>query len=105
MRDLKRTLVLVLSMIAVCAHASDAGLRDPMKPFSKAAEIKRGQTMMVVNAIFVSDRRRLAIVNGQRVRVGESINGMRITDIQSDHVTLSRSGNSYTLHLGERSGF
>ncbi len=105
MRKSTLACIVALCLTATTAVAADAGMRDPMKPFSRVAEAPRSGVTMIVNAIFVSDRRRLAIINGQRVRVGESVGGARVTDIQSDHVTFSRSGKNYTLHLGERSGF
>lgn len=102
MREL--TLIICLLAIAPLIAEAESGLRDPMKPYVPPVIREQQTSNFVVNAIFVSSRRRLAIVNGQRVRVGESIDGAIVEEIQVDHVKLSIDGRSITLNLGERSG-
>jgi hypothetical protein len=75
-----------------------------MRPYTPPTRAAVQDQNFVLNAIFVSSRRKLAIVNGERVRVGETINGAIVNDIQADHLTLSLDGRSFTLRLGMRSG-
>ena len=98
----KLFVVLVL-LVPVIAHAESA-LRDPMRPYSPPTRVAEQKTSFVLNAIFVSSRRKLAIVNGERVRVGQTIDGAVVRDIQADHMTLSHGGRSFTLSLGDRFG-
>ena len=80
-------------------------LADPMRPSGlqsaptgedapeKAVGVPR------VQAILREGRRHSAIVNGQRVRVGDEVEGATVTAISASSVTVSIEGKSSVLKL------
>lgn len=52
-----------------------------------------------LNGILVGPRDRFAIIDGTLVRLGESLEGDRVIDIQRDRVVLARDGQQRTLRL------
>lgn len=79
---------------------ADQALRDPTRPYAARmlgpiATAPRFE----LNAIFQSDTRRIAIVNGQRVGVGDGLDGATVTDISADSVALSYAGRTITAAL------
>ncbi len=54
---------------------------------------------LVLSAVFVSDKGRLAIINGRRVRAGDEIGGMSVRAIGSSHVELDGKRGAITLEL------
>ncbi len=92
-----------LLLFALTSVVSAEELRDPTRPHTyKAGRTVEGVPSFSVNAIFVSDDRRLAIINGQRVRVGDSVSGATVVSIQKEQVTLSVSGKQFTARLKTR---
>lgn len=88
---------------ALHVHAAVPGA-DPMRPdtlrsvsFTQAAQYR-------VNAIIVSDERRIAIVNGNRVRVGDSINQATIIAITKGEVVIDVNGVEQTLRVNKGAG-
>lgn len=79
-------------------------LRDPTRPhtYNKVERTVHGVPSFAVNAIFVSDDRRIAIINGERVRVGDVVSGATVVDIQKEQVTLSVSGKQFIAGLKTR---
>lgn len=97
-----RSLLLIL-LLAASAGATE--FRDPTRPWQQPVERQTVQPSrsFVVNAIFVSSRRRLAIVDGVRVRVGDSVRGAVVTDISKDQVTLEIAGRTVSASPGQAS--
>ena len=92
-------LLLVLSASIVSAEE----LRDPTRPHTyKVERSVEGVPSFAVNAIFVSSDRKLAIVNGERVRIGDSVGGATVVDIRKEQVTLSVSGKQFIARLKAR---
>jgi len=76
-----------------------ASLPDPTRPSGwqdGGAPVNRG---LVLQSTTVSTSRRSAVVNGQRVAVGDRVAGATVTDIQAFQVTLQRAGRDITLRL------
>ena len=82
--------------------AADEILRDPTQPYRVSATQTRGAPLFKVNAIFVSDERRIAIVNGQRVAVGGQVSGATVVAIGKDNLTLKIDGKKFTARLSRR---
>ena len=91
-------------LMALTSAAAAEELRDPTRPhtFNSVERTVDGVPSFSINAIFVSDDRRLAIINGERVRVGDVVSGATVLDIQKEQVTLSVSGKQFIARLKKR---
>lgn len=101
-----RNRLLVLTVTAAMSlglvpSASAEPDRDPTRPYSAEAIAAPGSrtTAFNVSAIFVSKARRVAIVNGQRVTEGDSINGAVVVEINKDALRLNLNGKELTTRL------
>lgn len=74
--------------------------KKPVKRVAKAKPNKAFKLSMILNA----DNRRVAIINGKRVETGDLIQGVKVTDIRSDGVTMNENGKIYDLSLRKFSG-
>ena len=83
---------LALFFLLVSGVTTADEMRDPMRPYRAPVARIVEQPDFDVQAIFVSSRRRLAIINGARVRVGDRIAGARVVEIESGLVTLDFNG-------------
>ena len=75
-------------------------LADPSRPSSHGV-VTTGvsQGGLVLQSTLVSPRQRVAVINGQRLSVGDAIQGASVTDIQPFQATLQRAGREITLRL------
>ena len=75
---------------------SYAYLRDPTKPPTESPEQMGGlsQDQLVLTSILYSPKRKVAIVNGQAMQIGDTIGGFKLMAIYQDHVDFqgARSG-------------
>jgi predicted GTPase len=106
----------VLALFFVSAPFADAQevLRDPTRPFdAKPVATAAGGTgggkssvsTYNVTAIFTSDSRRVAVVNGQRVIEGDRVDGATVVEILKDSLSLNVHGKlieSRVLPIGFR---
>lgn len=75
-------------------------LADPTRPSSRGAamtSVSRGG--LVLQSTLVSPRQRVAIISGQRLSVGDAIQGATVTNIQPFQVTVQRAGRDIALRL------
>lgn len=74
-------------------------MRDPTRPYT-AREIGAATTpRFVVNAIIISPDRRVAIVNGRRVGVGDSVGNATVIAIEKEKMVLELDGKRITTEL------
>ena len=94
----------IVLLISMTSAVSAEELRDPTRPhtYDRVERTVDGVPSFTINAIFVSDDRRIAIVNGERVRVGDTVSGATVVSIQKEQVTLSVSGQKFTARLKTR---
>ena len=88
-------------------HAGHYGLHDPTRPVEQRAGIKvasptnlgsPGQSNLVLTAVFSSKQRKIAIINGQMLHVGDAIDAYTVDGIGSDYVTVrNKKGKRVTL--------
>lgn len=71
--------------------------RNPFIPPQKETKSTVGE--LVLSGIAVDERGRIAIINGEIVREGDVIFGVKIIEITQDSVTVEGEGKSYTLKL------
>ncbi len=103
-RRLLRHLVLVLlGTVAVSAQA----LQDPTRPTDPAAYFGSNRHTVTatwaLQSILSSENRRIAIINGIRVREGDRIGTARVVSIRPSQVVLNTGGRTLTLQLWPKS--
>lgn len=86
-------------LLAPAAEAAEP-MRDPTRPtrVQETAPVQRDRAL-TVSAVFVSGDRRLAIVNGQRVREGDAINDVIVSKIEADRVSFLRNNKILVVPL------
>lgn len=94
--------------LSVCTNVAfaDTTLRDPTQPLVPSAEpgVRVETSDLVLKSVLVSKRRKLAIINGQRLSEGDELNGFRIRTISGDGVMLSKDGNDWLLQRTATTG-
>ncbi len=76
-------------------------LRDPTRPYSgkPVVVVSAKDTSFRVTAIFISEKRRVAIVNGQRVSEGDRVDGASVVEILANSLRLNLRGKEFTTRL------
>lgn len=99
----RQTIAWIIAGLVVAAPlwADDLmGLADPTRPSSRGAAVTSvSRDGLVLQSTQVSPRQRVAVINGQRLSVGDAIQGASVTDIQPFQATLQRAGREITLRL------
>lgn len=95
----------LLLLIPTLADAQDV-LRDPTRPFYARAVAPApgtsnggGVASYDVTAIFTSDLRRVAVINGQRVVEGDQVDGATVVEILADKLRLNVNGKVITSRV------
>jgi hypothetical protein len=91
-------LALLLALATAWAHAAF----DPMAPpttSATAASIPQDRTLAWIR---INGRQSIAWYGGAAVRVGDAVNGGRVSAIREDHIVISGKGGSRTIYLLER---
>ena len=83
-------------------------LRDPTRPYNARSvgpttttttSSDSGAPSFRVTAIFTSDMRRVAVVNGRRVVEGDQVDGATVMEILADSLRLKSSGTVITRRV------
>ena len=91
--------VISLALIFAGLSLADAPLTDPTRPdFARDAAPVPGANFKVT-AIFFSDERQHAVVNGKLVSKGDQIDGARVMQIRPDALDLLYRGEAITRRL------
>lgn len=77
---------------------------DPMRPDTLRVTVNVVQPRYRVNAIIFSDDRRIAIVNGQRVAVGDVIQQATVIAINKAEVIVEIQGEQQSLRMNSGAG-
>ena len=91
---------LLLLLLSTAASAQDP-TRPLTAPLLLAAPVEQGVAsppQLQLQAIF-SGRRAIAIINGQRYQIGDSVNNYRLVRIKADQILLEGQGKPLTLTL------
>ena len=97
----------IIILLTASSHV-EAALPDPTRPpqFSVARtvrqDIPRQHTEFSVNAIRISEADRSAVVNGQIVRVGQSVGNAIVKEINLKEVILDYQAKVITVPLFSR---
>lgn len=99
MREFGKSFLLVAAL--ALSTVAQAELRDPTRPSYglPAGNSTESPSALRVSAVFISGERRIAVINGQRLRVGETIAGATVTAIDKNNVSFVRSGRVFTVSL------
>jgi MSHA biogenesis protein MshK len=84
----------------LCVQCCFAELRDPTRPegfVDKSTEVRTDS--LELNAIFISSQRKVAVINGQVVKVGDEVSGVKVISIDENSVELEGADNRMTLYL------
>lgn len=90
-----RSIVLTLCLGAV-AMAAEQPLRDPLQPSGYRTVAQPVATKASVNtadwalgAVLLSEQRRVAIIDGQPLQLGDRYKGYRLDSVEADRVVLT----------------
>lgn len=83
---------IVIGLMLFSSVTAETNATDPMRPDTLRTTVHATSAAFRVNAIIVSDERRIAIVNGVRVGVGDSVNGATVVSISKGEVVVELDG-------------
>lgn len=94
-------IVVLGCVLCAAAAAEELPLRDPTRPYDRAAAPPAvpGAPRYVLTGVLVSDRRRVAVINGGLFAEGDRVDGARVERIEPHRVHLSRDGNEWIVAL------
>ena len=101
------TVATVLLIAPMLANAQET-LRDPTRPYSARSVASTGgsgggggkvASSFKVTAIFTSELRRVAVVNGRRVIEGDQVDGAIVVEILADRLRLNQGGKAITSRV------
>ena len=106
MRSFLSVFTVAAVLVSGTALAQDAeALRDPTRPYNarSVAPTAPGGAKVAstfrVTAIFTSDMRRIAVVNGRRVAEGDKVDGATVVEILADRLQLNLGGKAITSRV------
>jgi MSHA biogenesis protein MshK len=106
MRSLFFLLMMALGLAsAFPVRAADVfdSLPDPMRPASAPSDgVTSAVQGLVLQSVLIAPQRRLAVINGRTLAIGERIDGATVVDIQAHEVVLKRASGDLTLRLVPR---
>ena len=91
-----------LAMVWLLGAAQTTELKDPMRPFAPGSAQRSVEQRFELTATLISDERRVAIINGRPIRVGEAVNGAELISIEPSSVELSVGSRTVRVSLGRR---
>ncbi|MCB1844601.1 MAG: hypothetical protein KDI09_16690 [Halioglobus sp.] len=96
----KHLLIAILAALILYSSAN-AELTDPTRPGNLLPEVEaaRAEGELRVSAVFISGDRRIAVINGQRLREGESIGGATVSAIARNKVSFVRGDRAFSVPL------
>ncbi|MDT8439247.1 MAG: hypothetical protein RQ729_09600 [Wenzhouxiangellaceae bacterium] len=91
--------MLCMLMPSALAGTTTDELRDPTRPPDVQGPTRAGERepRWQIHSVLVAAERRLAIINGRRVRVGDSIDGATVLAIDAVAVELQHAGRTLRL--------
>ena len=94
-------IVAVLALVAAAAagRVFAAEFRDPMRPAGAPAAVRPSPVRSLNLEGVIAGEKRVAIVNGQLVRAGDTVAGARILEVLAHGVRYERAGKVTTLTL------
>jgi len=98
--------ILVLALLCAPAFAQNNGFYDPTKPPAaflpgapSVASSATLETPLVLQSVLLSPQRKVAIINGQNVALGQSIRGYQLRNLGPSQAQLYGPKGTITLKL------
>ena len=93
--------LLLISMMIISSVEADNRLKDPTSPptFAKAKPGQKAVTNFKLSEIRINDKDRQVVINGKRLRKGNSIANYRLQQIEVGYVILSNAKGNLRLNL------
>ena len=85
--------------VFILNKANSAVLRDPTQPSFLNNSLNKEPVHSELTAIFFERNRRLAVIDGKILGVGDEINGRKVVAIQPNYVNLQGINENITLFL------
>ncbi|NIR58006.1 MAG: general secretion pathway protein GspB [Gammaproteobacteria bacterium] len=100
-RRIRRSALAVAAMWATVAGPVGADLTDPTRPPtpSRAPNETAPAQSFHLSSTLIAPGRRVAVINGERVGVGERVDGARVLAIENGRVQLRYRGERRSLSL------
>jgi len=105
-----KALILLFLPFLLLAEAFAA---DPTRPPTQAeiaawlrgeqVESSAAPTVFQLQSVLLSSQRRIAIINGERVSVGDAVDGAMVRAIDAGRVVLDHNGETLSLSISVRS--
>ena len=94
----------ILAVVALLAPALTVAFSDPTQPVGSVTTTARAAGPAapagpVLQSTLVSPQRRVAVISGKQVRVGDKVNGAVVTEISPYEVRMKQGGRETTLRL------
>lgn len=93
-------LLMLLGVFGSVVAGPVLALEDPTRPSgfnAPTAEAPKPQANFSLDSIMIGDGKRLAVINGQMVREGQSLEQARVVKVTPDRVVLSVNGQQRVL--------
>jgi MSHA biogenesis protein MshK len=92
--------LIALSILLSMSYATLAqALNDPMRPPTAVPVEEKTVTSSRLQSVLISSSRRVAVIDGRAVRLGERVGDATLVAIAPAEVTLERAGERQTLKL------
>jgi MSHA biogenesis protein MshK len=86
----------ILAALLLALPADGLEIVDPTRPQDGARD---GERPLLLQSVLVSETRRVAVINGRTLQVGDRVDGARVTRIEPGSVWLQRDGDITRLDL------
>lgn len=95
-----KLLAVIALTTGVATSSLGADLKDPTRPYARVEQaVAAPAARFAVTAIFVSDNRRVAVVNGSTVTAGDQVSGATVKAITAHSVELRYRGKTIRARL------
>lgn len=96
-----RLIASVIALIAMLGSTPLAALQDPTRPPGLDEPVARSQPVrsLSLDSIVYGKDRKVAVIEGEALREGQGINGIRVRKIHQDRVEVLDRGRPRTLYL------
>jgi len=89
-----------LAPVYAVANDSLVGLPDPTRPSSASGDgVATGVHGLVLQSVLIAPQRRVAVINGKTLAVGERIGDVTVAAIRPHEVVVKRASGEFTLRL------
>lgn len=98
--------VICILLFCPSVWAADSGaLRDPLRPLgykvppaaSSIDPVVKKQSDFRLGAVLIANDRAVAVINGQSLQVGETLDGFKLVSIEADKVLLKKEKEEIVL--------